>query len=85
MTTTINGRTPEEIKKGLKFLGTTNVTEKVELANQGLGYAYYEDFAADTLAYIQQLEHNIDELTEKVEQLDQVTLEHESKGVCERS
>ena len=29
MTTTINGRTPEEIKKGLKFLGTTNVTEKV--------------------------------------------------------
>ena len=70
MITTINGRTPEEIKKGLKFLGTTNVTEKVELASQGLAYAYYEDFAVDTLTYIQQLEHNIDELTEKVKQLE---------------
>ena len=59
MTTTINGRTPDEIKKGLKFLGTTNVTEKVELASQGLAYAYYEDFAADTLAYIQQLEAQV--------------------------
>ena len=59
MTTTINGRTPEEIKKGLKFLGTTNVTEKVELASQGLAYAYYEDFAVDTLAYIQQLEEQV--------------------------
>ena len=69
MTTTINGRTPEEIKKGLKFLGTTNVTEKVELAAQGLAYAYYEDFAADTLAYIRQLENHIGELTEKVAQI----------------
>ena len=59
MTTTINGRTPEEIKKGLKFLGTTNVTEKVELASQGLAYAYYEDFAVDTLAYIRQLEEQV--------------------------
>ena len=70
MTTTINGRTPEEIKKGLKFLGTTNVTEKVELASQGLAYAYYEDFAVDTLAYIQQLENHIGELTEKVAQFE---------------
>lgn len=70
MTTTINGRTPEEIKKGLKFLGTTNVTEKVELASQGLAYAYYEDFAADTLAYIQQLENHIGGLTEKVAQFE---------------
>lgn len=70
MTTTINGRTPEEIKKGLKFLGTTNVTEKVELASQGLAYAYYEDFAADTLVYIRKLENHIGELTEKVAQFE---------------
>lgn len=49
-------KTPEEIKKGLEFISCTDVTKKVELARQGLAYAYYEDFAADALAYIQQLE-----------------------------
>ena len=74
MTTTINGRTPEEIKKGLKFLGTTNVTEKVELASQGLAYAYYEDFAIDTLAYIQQLERERDAAVKQLKDVDTVDL-----------
>ena len=49
-------KTPDEIKKGLEYLATTDVTLKAKLAKRGLPYAYAEDVASDALAYIQQLE-----------------------------
>lgn len=65
MTTTINGRTPDEIKQGLQYIAETNVTRKVDLIRTGIAYRFTEDIAADTLAYIQQLEARIDTLTAK--------------------
>ena len=38
-------KTPEEIKKGLEYLATTDVTLKAKLAKRGLPYAYAEDIA----------------------------------------
>ena len=78
-------KTPEEIKKGLEACGSD------ECHGHHAYCPYADDFfctthiCGDARAYIQQLENQIGELTEKVEQLDKVTLEHESKGVCERS
>lgn len=52
---------PDEIKKGLEYLATTDVTLKAKLAKRGLPYAYAEDIASDALTYIQQLEANLAE------------------------
>ena len=49
-------RKPEEIKQGLQYIAETNVTRKVDLIRAGIAYRFTEDLAADTLAYIQQLE-----------------------------
>lgn len=69
MTTTINGRTPEEIKKGLECCSV--------VACGSCPYEYYCNLengyvkiSNDALAYIQQLENNIGELTEKVSQFE---------------
>ena len=56
MSNTINGRTPEEIKKGLEYYAETDLAKKLNACKQGLKYWYAEDVAADALAYIQQLE-----------------------------
>ena len=67
-------KTPEEIKKGLECC--THATCN--------GCPYAQDGCAtnremiDALDYIQQLEHQIGELTEKVEQLDHVTRERDA-------
>lgn len=50
---------PDEIKRGLEYLATTDVTLKVKLAKRGLPYAYAEDVASDALAYIRELEAKI--------------------------
>jgi hypothetical protein len=54
-------KTPDEIKKGLEYLATTDVTLKVKLAKCGLPYAYAEDVASDALAYIRELEAKVAE------------------------
>lgn len=67
-------KTPEEIKKGLECCthGTCNICP------------YFGDECdsdrevIDALDYIQQLEHQIGELTEKVAQLDHVTRERDA-------
>lgn len=67
-------KTPDEIKKGLECC--THATCN--------GCPYDEDGCAtsqqiiDALEYIQQLEHHIGELTEKVAQLDHVTRERDA-------
>lgn len=62
MNNTINGRTPDEIKKMLK---------KCRNADCGLCRSSdYCDIKAEALEYIQQLEYHIGELTEKVAQLE---------------
>lgn len=66
MNNTINGRTPEEIKRGLKCCAYATCN----------GCPYAEDGCAtnremiDALEYIQQLENHIGELTENVAQLE---------------
>lgn len=69
MNNTINGRTPDEIKKGLLHCERGKCK----------GCPYYDkcmmadahtDLHADTLEYIQQIENQIGELTEKVEQFE---------------
>lgn len=62
MTTKINGRTPEEIKKGLEYYAETDLAKKLNACKQGLKYWYAEDVAADALAYIRQLERERDAL-----------------------
>lgn len=70
MTTTINGRTPDEIKKGLKACGSD------ECHGHHADCPYADDFfctmhvCGDARAYIQQLENHIGELTENVAQLE---------------
>lgn len=51
--------TPDEIKKGLEYLRTTDVAEKVERFKMGLPYAFTEEVAADSLALIHQLEAQV--------------------------
>lgn len=78
-------KTPEEIKKGLEACGSDECHgQHTDCPYEGDLFCFIH-VCGDARAYIQQLENHIDELTEKVEQLDKVTLEHESKGVCERS
>ena len=63
-------KTPDEIKKMLK---------KCRNADCGLCRSSdYCDIKAEALEYIQQLEHQIGELTEKVAQLDHVTRERDA-------
>ena len=51
-------KTPEEIKKGLRYLGARNIDDKL-LLTESLVYAWQEDLACDALAYIQQLESDL--------------------------
>lgn len=64
MTIKINGRTPEEIKKGLECHNCGKC-----VYNQS-GDFYCEQVDVDALAYIQQLEDLFRDLTKKVEQLE---------------
>lgn len=64
MDNTINGRTPDEIKKGLEYYAETDLAKKLNACKQGLKYWYAEDVAADALAYIQQLERERDAAVE---------------------
>ena len=69
MNNTINGKTPEEIKKGLNHCsedGCKQCPYKYD-CDMADGFSV---LAGDALAYIQQLEHQIGELTEKVSQLE---------------
>ena len=68
--TTINGRTPEEIKKGLEYYAETDFAKKLNACKQGLKYWYAEDVAADALAYIQQLEERVVDLNKTSKQLE---------------
>ena len=61
MNNTIDGRTPEEIKRGLEYYAETDLAKKLNACKQGLKYWYAEDVAADALAYIQQLEAERDQ------------------------
>lgn len=63
-------KTPEEIKKGLEYVSATNIARKVQLAKEGrMPYAYTEEVAADALAYIRQLELELEEYDEPLEPL----------------
>lgn len=53
-------KTPEEIKKALRYMSITNVSEKAQLAKHGMPYAYIEDIARDALEYINELEARMD-------------------------
>ena len=72
MDSTINGRTPEEIKKGLECcMGVADCLAcpyKKEYSDGSKSCV--ETSTKDALAYIQQLENHIGELTEKVKQLE---------------
>lgn len=70
--TTINGRTPEEIKKGLECCNTFNVChkcpyEKAVDTEHGWGCVVIRN--ADTLAYIQHLETELAEARKDVDML----------------
>ena len=62
-------KTPDEIKKGLECcsVAACGFCPYEYYCNLGNGFAKISD---DVLAYIQQLEHQIGELTEKVAQLE---------------
>lgn len=68
MTTTINGRTPDEIKKGLNHCSEDGCKQcpYKDDCDMADGFSV---LAGDALAYIRQLENHIGELTEKVEQI----------------
>ena len=69
MSNTINGRTPEEIKKGLECCSVDGLS----CSNCSYCVSCDADIHAlerDALAYIQQLENHIGELTEMVHQLE---------------
>ena len=63
-------RKPEEIKQELQYIAETNVTRKVDLIRAGIAYRFTEDLAADTIAYIQQLEHLFRYATKNVDELE---------------
>ena len=63
MTNTINGRTPEEIKRGLECCNSFNACQKCpyeKAADTEHGWGCVVIRNADTLAYIQQLERERD-------------------------
>ena len=69
MNNTINGRTPDEIKKGLNHCsedGCKQCPYKYD-CDMADGFSV---LAGDALAYIHRLEHHISELTENVAQLE---------------
>ena len=75
MTTTTNGRTPEEIKKGLECCTPGWVANHWKSCSSKCPYITLSascrgQLVYDALAYIQQLENQIGELTEKVAQLE---------------
>ena len=49
-------KTADETKRGLEYLRTTDVAERLERFKMGLPYAFTEEIAADALELIQQLE-----------------------------
>lgn len=65
---TINGRMPEEIKLGLECDGTGDCTNTICPYFPEKDCLHSRHF--DTIAYIQQLENHIGELTEMVQQLE---------------
>lgn len=52
-------KTADEIKRGLEYLRTTDVAEKVERFKMGLPYAFTEEVADDAIALIQKLEAQV--------------------------
>ena len=77
MTTKINGRTPEEIKKGLECCNTFNACsscpyEHIVDTEHGWGCVVIRN--ADTLALIQQLERERDAAVEQLKQADKENL-----------
>lgn len=71
-------KTHEEIKKALVYCNTFNNCQNCPYDKDGEGWGCVVERNADALAYIQQLENQIGELTEKVKQLDQVTRERDA-------
>lgn len=71
-------KTYEEIKKALVYCNTFNNCQNCPYDKDGEGWGCVVERNADALAYIQQLENQIGELTEKVKQLDQVTRERDA-------
>lgn len=63
-------KTPEEIKKGLECCASVNVPCEICMFRTGTGAECLRHMSECALEYIQQLENQIDELTEKVEQLE---------------
>ena len=49
-------KTADETKRGLEYLRTTDVAERLKRFKMGLPYAFTEEIAADALELIQQLE-----------------------------
>ena len=70
MNNTINGRTPDEIKKGLEYCASGNAPCESCPFVTGTGAKCIRHMSECAIAYVQQLEHNIGELTEKVAQLE---------------
>ena len=62
--------TSDEIKKGLVYCNTFNNCQNCPYDKDGEGWGCVVERNADALAYIQQLENQIGELTEKVEQFE---------------
>ena len=73
MTTTINGRTPEEIKKGLECCGARKVCFTLDGSDvcsyDGTKFCI-QNMAFDTLAYIQQLERERDAAVAQLKAVD---------------
>lgn len=63
-------KTHEEIKKALVYCNTFNNCQNCPYDKDGEGWGCVVERNADALAYIQQLENQIGELTEKVKQLE---------------
>ena len=73
-------KTPDEIKKALRICSgkLLDYCDACNYCNWSSDCACNSRMCADALEYIQQLEHHIGELTEKVAQLDQVTRERDA-------
>lgn len=63
-------KTPEEIKKGLECYASVNVPCEICMFRTGTGAECLRHMYECALEYIQQLENQIGELTEKVAQLE---------------
>ena len=71
MTTTINGRTPEEIKKGLEYCASAVAPCESCPFVTGTDAECIQHMSECALAYIQQLENQIGELTKRYRSLKQ--------------